>query len=155
MKPLLVYVPNTNVTTMSNVSKFVFTDDERDDLIDNGYEIPTALLDEDPEYLQCIGCAISEDHKKDLELKLVTNAQNVSNNIVTMDLTMLALKASLKKCLVHLLSLTVTRHLHQQSPALVVQLELLEMLVDPPPVVRPVLLLLWDITMVNLHFYPG
>ncbi|GMF03008.1 unnamed protein product [Ambrosiozyma monospora] len=52
MKPLLVYVPNTNVTTMSNVSKFVFTDDERDDLIDNGYEIPTALLDEDPEYLQ-------------------------------------------------------------------------------------------------------
>ncbi|GMG39307.1 unnamed protein product [Ambrosiozyma monospora] len=58
MKPLLVYVPNRNVTTMSNTTSFVFTDDERDDMIDNGYEIPTALLDEDPEFLQCIGCAI-------------------------------------------------------------------------------------------------
>lgn len=55
MKPLLVYIPNTNLTAMSNVTGYTYTDDERNALIDNGFEL--ALGDSD-DFAECIGCAI-------------------------------------------------------------------------------------------------
>lgn len=56
MKPLLVYIPNTNYTTYSNVTDYEFSYEERDDLVANGFEI--AQNGGDEEFAQCVGCAI-------------------------------------------------------------------------------------------------
>ncbi|QPG76351.1 hypothetical protein FOA43_003739 [Brettanomyces nanus] len=59
MKPLLVYIPNTNMTELSNTSRVVFTDEERDSMIQGGFEVATRLnFTLDDEFAQCAGCAI-------------------------------------------------------------------------------------------------
>lgn len=55
MKPLLVYIPNTNLTAMSNVTGFTFTNEERNDLVGNGFEL---LQGDSDDFAQCVGCAI-------------------------------------------------------------------------------------------------
>lgn len=59
MKPLLVYIPNTNMTKISNTSQVVFSDEQRALMIKGGYEVATrGNFTEDDEFAQCIGCAI-------------------------------------------------------------------------------------------------
>lgn len=56
MKPLLVYVPNTNLTAMSNITNYQFSYKERNAIVNNGFEL--ALNDEEDDFAQCVGCAI-------------------------------------------------------------------------------------------------
>ncbi|VEU20006.1 DEKNAAC100653 [Brettanomyces naardenensis] len=59
MKPLLVYVPNTNTTALSNTTSVTLTDEERDSVIRGGFEVATRLnFTLDDEFAQCAGCAI-------------------------------------------------------------------------------------------------
>lgn len=55
MKPLLVYVPNTNLTAMSNVTGYTYTNEERNALVGNGFEL---LQGDNEDFAQCVGCAI-------------------------------------------------------------------------------------------------
>lgn len=57
MKPLLVYVPNTNVTFDSNITNFQFPISERNEIVYNGFEI-AQYTDEEDDFAQCVGCAI-------------------------------------------------------------------------------------------------
>lgn len=54
MKPLLVYIPNTNISYMSNISSFIVPYGERDALIENGWDIAQGGED----FAECVGCAI-------------------------------------------------------------------------------------------------
>ncbi|GAV30257.1 hypothetical protein PMKS-003767 [Pichia membranifaciens] len=56
MKPLLVYIPNTNYTTFSNITDYEFSYAERDAIVANGFEI--AQNDGEEDFAQCVGCAI-------------------------------------------------------------------------------------------------
>lgn len=56
MKPLIIYFPNTNISTMSNVTSYQFSYDTRDNLVENGFDI--VQNDEDEDFAQCVGCAI-------------------------------------------------------------------------------------------------
>lgn len=59
--PLVVYLPNTPYTTLSNESTFTLSrdDDTRDDIINNGYEVATmANSTRDGNWTTCVGCAI-------------------------------------------------------------------------------------------------
>ena len=59
MKPLLVYIPNTNATDMSNTSDVVLTYEQRSSLVQGGFEVATRFnFTEDDEFAQCVGCAI-------------------------------------------------------------------------------------------------
>lgn len=55
MKPLIVYVPNTNLTTMSNITNYQFSYEERNALVENGFEV---AMGDDDDFAQCVGCAI-------------------------------------------------------------------------------------------------
>lgn len=57
MKPLLVYIPNTNYTAMSNITNYQFSYEERNAVIGNGFEIAQYNNEED-DFAQCVGCAI-------------------------------------------------------------------------------------------------
>lgn len=57
MKPLLVYIPNTNFTFNSNVTSYQFPISERNEIIYNGFEI-AQYDDEEDDFAQCVGCAI-------------------------------------------------------------------------------------------------
>lgn len=59
--PLVVYLPNTPYTTLSNETTFTLSRDDnvRDDIINNGYEIATmANSTRDGNWTACVGCAI-------------------------------------------------------------------------------------------------
>jgi len=59
--PLVVYLPNTPYTTLSNETTFTLSrdDNRRDDIINNGYEIATmANSTRDGNWTTCVGCAI-------------------------------------------------------------------------------------------------
>lgn len=56
MKPLLVYIPNTDVSYMSNFTGYQLSYSERDAAIQNGFDI--VQNDNDEDFAQCIGCAI-------------------------------------------------------------------------------------------------
>lgn len=56
MKPMLVYIPNTNYTTLSNITDYQFSYAERDAIVANGFEI--AQNDGEEDFAQCVGCAI-------------------------------------------------------------------------------------------------
>lgn len=56
MKPLLVYIPNTNYTYMSNVTEYQFSIEDRNSIIYNGFEI--AQYNNETDFAQCMGCAI-------------------------------------------------------------------------------------------------
>ncbi|TID31177.1 hypothetical protein CANINC_000224 [Pichia inconspicua] len=68
MKPLLVYIPNTNYTTLSNVTGYVFTYEERNAIIENGFQI--AQYDEDEYFAKCVGCAIIRRSEERLGLDI-------------------------------------------------------------------------------------
>ena len=57
MKPLLVYIPNTDYTYESNITNYQFPISERNALIHNGFEIAQYNNEED-DFAQCVGCAI-------------------------------------------------------------------------------------------------
>jgi lysophospholipase len=56
LKPLLVYIPNIDVTSLSNFTGYTLTYEERDAAIENGFEI--VQFQEEDDFAQCIGCAI-------------------------------------------------------------------------------------------------
>ncbi|ODA83995.1 hypothetical protein RJ55_02513 [Drechmeria coniospora] len=59
--PLVVYIPNTPYTFLSNVSTFdlSYTDTERDQIVQNGYNVATmANATVDANWPACVGCAI-------------------------------------------------------------------------------------------------
>lgn len=59
MKPLLVYIPNANTTSMSNTSDVVLSYDQRSTLVKGGFEVATRFnFTKDDEFAQCVGCAI-------------------------------------------------------------------------------------------------
>lgn len=68
MKPLIVYIPNTNITYMSNITDFQFSLEERDALIENGFEV--AQYDGEDDFAQCVGCAIirRSEERADIEI---------------------------------------------------------------------------------------
>lgn len=55
MKPLLIYIPNTNITVMSNVTSYSYSTEERNALVENGFELAQG---DSEEFAQCVGCAI-------------------------------------------------------------------------------------------------
>ncbi|KAG0680622.1 Lysophospholipase 1 [Pichia californica] len=68
MKPLIVYIPNNNITYMSNITNYQFSLEERDALVENGFEL--AQNDDEDDFAQCIGCAIirRSEERADIEL---------------------------------------------------------------------------------------
>ncbi|UNI19499.1 Lysophospholipase [Purpureocillium takamizusanense] len=59
--PLIVYLPNTPYTTLSNVSTFdlSYNDSQRDQIVQNGYNVATMGNGTiDPDWPQCVACAI-------------------------------------------------------------------------------------------------
>lgn len=59
--PLVVYIPNSPYTYMSNVSTFVmqYQTDRRDAVVHNAYNVATrGNSTVDPRWSQCVGCAV-------------------------------------------------------------------------------------------------
>lgn len=56
MKPLLVYIPNYNASANSNITGFQLTYEERNAIVENGFDI--VQNDDDEDFAQCVGCAI-------------------------------------------------------------------------------------------------
>lgn len=63
--PLIIYIPNSPYTSMSNFSTFArkYSTTDRDDVIENGYAVATMNNgSEDEEWPACLGCAILHRH---------------------------------------------------------------------------------------------
>jgi lysophospholipase len=59
--PIIVYIPNSPYTFLSNISTFQFStsNDDRDAIIKNGYNVATlGNSTVDPQWASCVGCAI-------------------------------------------------------------------------------------------------
>lgn len=68
MKPLLVYIPNTNYTVFSNVTGYEYTYEERDAIIENGFQI--AQYDDEENFAKCVGCAIIRRSEERLGIEI-------------------------------------------------------------------------------------